>query len=357
MHGRLTIALAAGMLAATLAAPAGAATTATVDGSLAATSADGTVDLDRSAAVPYDGGYAVPLRAEPPAWLTEDLIQQVVDADGPVPVPAEAGPDVPVSGFAGIRPGSWMVLPAWCTMNFIFSNDGDLAIGTAGHCVDGDGGPRNGNGNGGDGNGNGNGKGNGNDDGDDADAGDECNGNSGRERGGDECLAATAAAADPVILVTVAPGGDVPVLVELGPVLVHRDNGVGDDFALIAIPEQYHDWVFPTIAQVLGPCGAYTGSGPETVGHYGHGVGIGTGGTPRVGVALTWRDDAYGWSGAATPGDSGSAVRVTDLQAAGNLTHLVVDPDWVPSYIAGTRITEILDMTGQYSLDYSGYCP
>ena len=66
-------------------------------------------------------------------------------------------------------------------------------------------------------------------------------------------------------------------------------------------------------------------------------------------MALTWQANAYGWDGAAVPGDSGSAVRVTasGLQAAGNLTHLVVDTNWVPSFIVGTRIGKIQQIAGQ----------
>lgn len=49
-----------------------------------------------------------------------------------------------------------------------------------------------------------------------------------------------------------------------------------------------------TIAVVGGPCGAFGGAGPETVWHHGHGLGIGSGGRPRAGMALTWLADAYG---------------------------------------------------------------
>ena len=68
----------------------------------------------------------------------------------------------------------------------------------------------------------------------------------------------------------------------------------------------------------------------------------------HAGLALTWQASAFGWSGGAAPGDSGSAVRVnTGMQAAGDLTHLVVDTNWLPSYIAGTRISRILQIAGQ----------
>jgi hypothetical protein len=193
-----------------------------------------------------------------------------------------------------------MIAPAGCTMNFIFRSGGSFAIGTAGHCV--------------------------------------------------------SRVGEPVTLLTLAPGTENPVLVNVGNVLSVRDNGIGDDFALVSVRPELNAWVDPTIALVGGPCGAYSGSGPETVWHYGHGLGIGTGGTPRAGVALTWRADAYGWDGAAIFGDSGSPVRVTDLKAAGNLTHLVVDTNWLPSFIAGTRIGRILQLAGGWSLASSSIC-
>jgi hypothetical protein len=240
-------------------------------------------------------GYAIPLRGARPDWYTRTL-ERAVESDGTVAAPVEA----PLPSTVGIRPGAWMIAPAGCTMNFVFQQGGSYAIGTAGHCV---------------------------------------------ERVG-----------EPVTLLTLAPGTENPVLVNVGSVISFRDNGIGDDFGLVSIRPELTEWVDPTIAVVGGPCGTYAGSGPETVWHYGHGLGIGTGGTPRTGVALTWREDAYGWDGAAIFGDSGSPVRVTDLKAAGNLTHLVVDTRWLPSFIAGTRIGRIQQMAGGWSLASSSLC-
>ena len=111
------------------------------------------------------------------------------------------------------------------------------------------------------------------------------------------------------------------------------------------------------MALVAGPCGAYGGSGPETVWHSGHGLALGTGGTPRAGVALTWNAASFGWDGEGIFGDSGSAVRVgTGLQAAGDLTHLVVDTNWLPSFIAGTRIGKIQSLASGWTLASSGLC-
>ena len=243
-------------------------------------------------------GHAIPLEAESPDWYTPSLAQRVDEANGR----AVAAPsDAPLPSEVGIRPGAWMIAPAGCTMNFIFQQSGTYAIGTAGHCVD---------------------------------------------RRGQE-----------VVLLTLAPGGSNPVLVEVGQVLKLHDNGIGDDFALVSIRPNLQSQVSPTTAVIAGPCGQYGGNGPETVAHYGHGLGIGTGGTPRAGVALTWGRDHFGWDGAAIFGDSGSPVRVTDLKAAGDLTHLVVNSRYLPSFIAGTRIQKMLAIANGYSLANSRLCP
>jgi hypothetical protein len=247
-------------------------------------------------AVTYGNGHAIPLKAATPAWFTDELAARVAAANG---APVDAPPEAPLPGEVGIRPGSWMIAPAGCTMNFVFGSPGSYSIGTAGHCG----------------------------------------------KNGDD-----------VVLLTLAPGGANPVLVDLGTVQKSVNGGIGNDFALVSIRPELQSWVSPTIAVVAGPCGSYTGSGPEAVFHYGHGLAVGTGGTPRAGLALTWQSTAYGWSGVAAPGDSGSAVRVnTGMQAAGDLTHLVVDTNWLPSYIAGTRIGRILQIAGQ-PLANSGLC-
>jgi hypothetical protein len=279
------------------------------------------IDASNAVAVPgashlADGRVAVPLKAAPPDWVTPELLTAA--RQGPVPAPAAAIADVPASGYVGIRPGSEMIDPSGCTMDFVFQKSGTYAIGTAGHCVD---------------------------------------------RVGQD-----------VTLLTVAPGGANPVIVTVGSVISRTENGIGNDFALISIKPELQSWVFPTIAQVGGPCGAYTGDGltdvplprvvkgqqpslePETVAHYGHGVGVGTGGTARTGVSLYWDTNAYYWDSPSAPGDSGSPVRVTNLAAAGNLTHLVVDLRKPGAVVAGTRIGRILTLANGYSLVNSAYC-
>jgi hypothetical protein len=276
----------------------------TSTGALAATSSPevGTSaeDVDLSTvpgATPYGKGSAIPLRGDVPDWYTPKLAARVDAANGE---PVAAPNDAPLPSEVGIRPGAWMISPYGCTMNFIFKRAGVYSIGTAGHCVD---------------------------------------------KLGQE-----------VVLLTLAPGGEDPVLVEVGEVLKRHDNGIGDDFALVSVRPRLQPQVSPTTALIGGPCGRYAGFGPQTVAHVGHGLAIGTGGTPRAGAALTWFENSYGWDGAAIFGDSGSPVRVTDLKAAGNLTHLVVDKKFLPSFIAGTRIQKMLKIAGSYSLANSPLC-
>jgi hypothetical protein len=286
------------MLAWALALVTGAAGLAATSAPAVGTPATAVSLQDVAGTVQYEDGWAVPLRGAQPSWYTEELAATVDAANGaPVAAPAQA----PLPSEIGIRPGAWMIEPYGCTMNFIFKKGSSYAIGTAGHCTD---------------------------------------------RLGQE-----------VVLLTLAPGGSNPVLVEVGTVLARKDQGIGNDFALVSVRSQLNAWVDPTIAVIGGPCGAYFGSGPETVAHYGHGLVIGTGGTPRAGVALTWRTTAFGWDGAAIFGDSGSPVRVTGLAAAGDLTHLVVDSKWLPSFIAGTRIGRILQIASGWSLANSALCP
>lgn len=272
-----------------------------------------------------DGSWAVPLRSAAPDWMTPELA--LAAGKGPTPAPAAAtaavGPDVPLSGYIGIRPGSEMVEPYGCTMNFVFQKSGVYAIGTAGHCVD--------------------------------------------------------KVGQSVTLLTIAPGTPPSpenlVLVTIGNVISKSDNGIGSDFALVSIKPELQSWVFSTQAIVAGPCGSYLGDGTapdvanwnpivngenpieagETIYHYGHGLVLGTGGTPRGGAATAWTNDAFYWAGAVIFGDSGSAARIQDLKAAGDVTHLVVDLKF-PAYNAGTRISKMLSLAKGYSLVNSPYC-
>jgi hypothetical protein len=280
----------------------GSAQALTIGGSAAPAGVPSQAEVDQAIADLKSGRkHVVELKAPQPSWFTPEL-QQKVHENGVAAAPVDA----PFPGQVGIRPGSLMISPFICTMNYIFQKGDTIAIGTAGHCIDGN---------------------------------------------------------SPVTLLTVAPTGGNPVLVELGPVLYHQNAGVGKDFALVEVPPERRDWVFPTIAAIGGPCGIYSGGDPQPVAHYGHGLVGGFPGTPRVGMGFEltpdqedqlnsiveiqgvdwdWDEDSIVWAGYLYGGDSGSAVRIGQLPAVSNLTHGVGVTGLEPSVLGwGTRVTTV----------------
>lgn len=236
---------------------------------------------------------AIELSSPTPDWYTPELHADVVAAGvkgESVPIPD--GVDYPTSGlaFTGIRPGAWIIAPAGCTTNFVFGSPGDYSIGTAGHCTS---------------------------------VGDE-------------------------VTLIAAPG----VLMNIGTTVRSVDNGIGDDFALIDIYPEMQEFVNPSMAYFGGPTASGSPQVGDVVEHAGHGLVIGTGGTPRAGVVVyrgpgDTGGDAFAWVGAASPGDSGSAVRLATGEAAGDLTHLVVGGPYVPGDVAGTTIARMLRIAGK----------
>ena len=309
MHSRIVIALA--LVALVAAGPANAG-----------------LDVPRGTTPLPGGGYAQELKGETPQWYTPELHERVVAAGKEgrsVPIPA--GAELPQSGllFTGIRPGSWMLFPSWCTMNFVFGN-GSLAAAPASRtsAVA----PMKEKGRG--------------------------NGKGGRKpttsSGGGGLYIGSAGHCGEVgdeVTIVGAPG----VLMNIGSVVKSVDNGVGDDFALVEIRPEWYEETNPSMAHWGGPTGSQTPAVGDPVVHSGHGLAIGTGGTPRAGL-VTWRGEggeanAYGWDGEAINGDSGSGVRHLEGPAVGNLTHLVVGTDTLPAFIAGTTIDRMLQIAGQ----------
>lgn len=287
------------------------------------TGASPTTDIPVGA-TPYGDGYALELKAPVPDWYTPALDARVEAAGRKgVPVPARAGKQYSSLAFAGIRPGAWIISPAGCTTNFVFGSPGSYHIGTAGHC---------------------------------ASVGDE-------------------------ITLVALPG----VLMKIGRVVKSVDGGIGNDFALIQIYPEMQDLVNPSMSYFGGPTATEQPSFGDAVLHSGHGLVIGTGGTPRAGLVTFVGDGdppkaggggsggckgkgckkktsapisvsganpfsshgtAFGWDGAAAPGDSGSAVRDAFGAAAGNLTHLVVGIKYLPAFIAGTTAPHMEAIAG-----------
>lgn len=234
---------------------------------------------------------AVELKAPEAPWYTPQLAaaaRAAAEQGKAVRVPDRVGLPTGALPFTGIRPGSWMISPAGCTMSFVFGSKGNYHIGTAGHCTD---------------------------------VGDE-------------------------VVIVAAPG----VLMNIGTTVKSVDNGIGDDFALVAVRPRMQKHVNPSMAYFGGPTAAGDPRFGDLVEHVGHGLVIGTGGTPRAG-AVVYRgrgekpsSNAVGWVGAASPGDSGSPVRTVSGAGAGTLTHLVVVGKYVPADIVGTSIKRMREI-------------
>src|SRR3954463_6304621 len=102
---------------------------------IAIPAAGGASDPPAPNAEPFDGGWAVPVSTQAPAWFTADYAQQVLAAgdDGArlptgVTMPTAAGAATP-----GIHPGQWLITIinnskevgfAWCSANFVFVKSG-----------------------------------------------------------------------------------------------------------------------------------------------------------------------------------------------------------------------------------------
>ena len=165
-------------------------------------------------------------------------------------------------------------------------------------------------------------------------------------------------------------GNNTPVLIDFGTFTSSTgDGGIGRDWALISVDAPYQGLVTPTMAFWGGPRGMYTSTGEvvsadltkdivptidpnpalvQQIVHYGHGAGIGTGGTPRSGTAIAWLPDHFAFFGAITPGDSGSGSNTLggdavgdNMEAAGINTHIFVDSSLRTGagVMAGTRAT------------------
>lgn len=265
-----------------------------------------------------------------PTLVTRDGRKYAVDTrelQAAVQDAAAAGPTVATYGGAGclgIRPGAWLLLISgnsigWCSMAHVYGAPGSYDISTAGHC--------------------------------------------GKTGDTATVIAALGNRAD-------ATG---VVLLDFGRFATSHDGGLGNDWALIDIDAQYQGLVTPTMCFWGGPRGMFTKTGDlasiswprrglpslsinpdpllaQGIVHYGHGLGVGTGGMPRVGTAIAWRPSHLMFEGVATPGDSGSGINTVGgdtvgatMEAAGILTHIWIDPLMRQGIgiMGGTRATEV----------------
>lgn len=260
-------------------------------GALAAPAGVASAWAEPTVPAPVGGTRYVELEAPRPDWYTPRLHARVVAAGERgevVPIPRRVDHLASGLAFAGIRPGAWIIAPAGCTTNFVFGTRRNYFIGTAGHC---------------------------------------------------------AKVGQQVTLIA-APG----VLMNIGRTVKSVNRGVGNDFALIDVRPRMEKYVNPSMTYFGGPTRKGVPRVGNVVEHAGHGLVIGTGGTPRAGVVVyrgpgaRGRGRAYAWAGAASPGDSGSAVRKASGAAVGNLTHLVVGGKYAPGNVAGTTLHRMLQI-------------
>jgi hypothetical protein len=225
------------------------------------------------------------------------------------------------NGCLGIRPGAWLLLISgnsigWCSMAHVYGSAGNYDISTAGHCG----------------------------------------------KVGDTAT----------VIAAFGNRGDLagPVLLDFGKFAKSQDGGLGKDWALIDINSAYQSLVTPTMCFWGGPRGMYTKTGgiatinwnngsvtinpdpflAQAVVHYGHGVGVGAGGTPRAGTSIHWGASHFMFFGAIAPGDSGSGANTltgdtigANMEAAGIMTHLYIDPLMRQGFgiMGGTRATAV----------------
>lgn len=276
----------------------------------------------------FGDGWAVPVSTDGPDWYDLSFHERVM-ASGRAGTPLPPGAELPnqsqeaAVGLAtqGIRPGTWLVTVttnpvgfAWCSANFVFKKNSVYGLGTAGHCA-----------------------------------------------------AQDALGAYPDVTAYVVPpaGQGVPGFYHIGKFVLSRDNGVGEDFAMIQIYPQYEAWLNPTMPVWGGPTGVYTSTLPTVVKHFGHGLGVGAGGTPRAGVAPLWEahnNTAFAWYGVGNIGDSGSAVNVATGEGGGNFTHIIFydgikDDSVLPGMLAGTKLTHILKIARGWELVPGSFLP
>jgi hypothetical protein len=276
---------------------------------------------------------------KPTAVYPSGRVQRLRVKGGRAQLNAAATPVVSFAGagFFGIRPGAWVLLMnggsiGWCSLAHVY---GGTSIATAGHC-----------------------------------------GNVG------DTATVIGALGDKTVA-----GLPVPVLMDIGKFSSSTgDGGIGNDWALISVDAPYRPLMTPTMAFWGGPIGMYTPNG-DVVGadlttgeisvtpnptlaqgivHYGHGTGIGAGGTPRSGAAISWKPDHFVFFGAITPGDSGSGSNTltgdtlgANREAAGINTHIFVDGSLRTGLgvMAGTRATKAGTVTNGQILPYPAPTP
>ncbi|MGQ0534885.1 MAG: hypothetical protein ACT4PT_02305 [Methanobacteriota archaeon] len=284
-------------------------------------------DVDLAAMGLPSRAFLLSHRFPEPTLVTPDGATQTVDLSPLMQTLGTLGPTVASfagTGCVGIRPGAFLLLISggsigWCSMAHVYGSPGAYQISTAGHC--------------------------------------------GKVGEWGTVIAAFGNRA----------GATNPILLDFGKFVKSVDQGVGKDWALINVDAPWQGLVSPTLCAWGGPRGAYTRVGtlvgitfprnqlipkitvnPDptlvtSIVHYGHGLGVGAGGTPRTGTVLDWGAAAITWVGEIQGGDSGSASNAVNgdtvgavNEAAGINTHTLAIGGLVGiPLVYSTRVTQV----------------
>lgn len=219
-----------------------------------------------------------PVRGAPAPWYGDAVHARAVDAAARGwAYDVPAGRGAPLPEDPFIRPGA--LLPrSGCTLGFVFGPPGARIVSTAGHCV----------------------------------------------KEGER------------LAVQASPD----VVAVVGTVVLSRDGGVGDDYALVEVDAAFQARVDPAATLVGGPSGPAEGPCEGALVHVGHPRGV-LAPLARPGVCLGAWGEGFAFAGAAAPGDSGSPVLDAAGRAVGLLTHRLVDGNGVPRAVAGTPLGAI----------------
>ncbi|HWG89377.1 MAG TPA: hypothetical protein VNZ52_00865, partial [Candidatus Thermoplasmatota archaeon] len=267
------------------------------------------------------------MRFSEPTMVSADGAVEIIDRDVFLQAAGTMGPTAAAyggTGCLGIRPGAWLLLidnlgVGWCSFAHVHGSPGSYSISTAGHC------------------------------------------------GGVGTVATVIAGFGN------RAGVLNPILLDVGKFTKSTgDGGIGKDWALVGIDAPWQGLVSPTMCFWGGPQGVYTKQGytvsatllgrklidgpyvnpdpflVQGIVHYGHGTGVGAGGTPRAGTAFWWGANHFAWEGVISPGDSGSGSNTITgdsvgavREAAGINTHIFVDASLKTGvgFMASTRTT------------------
>lgn len=129
-----------------------------------------------------------------------------------------------------------------------------------------------------------------------------------------------------------------------GTVVFQLNDGVGNDFALIAIDAAKYGSVTPAMCHWGGPTSGEPAAPAlgDALKQYGHGIALGQlqETRPREGTLTLWRENSWRALAPITNGDSGSPLLFATGEAAGVVTHLSTE------FSSGEPLTVLANASG-----------